>query len=83
MSEFLKSIGYIKNSDNVEKKTKSEFVQGHRKKIFNEEQIKKIKHLKNNEKWSNCKIAIYFGVSEKTIRNYLKAEKYERKANKN
>lgn len=59
------------SSDNVEITTKSEFIQGHRKKIFNDEQTKKIKQLYQNGMSKN-KIAKMFNCSEKTIRNYLK-----------
>lgn len=65
----LKSI--LEISDNIEIKTKSEFKQGHRKKIFDQNQINEIKEMYFGGISKN-KIAKHFGCSEKTIRNYLK-----------
>lgn len=59
------------SSDNVEIATKSEFSQGHRKKIFNNQQIEEIKQMYQNGISKN-QIAKKFNCSEKTIRNYLK-----------
>lgn len=59
------------NSDNVEITTKSEFIQGYRKKIFTTQQIEEIKQMYKNGISKN-QIAKKFKCSEKTIRNYLK-----------
>lgn len=73
--------GLCLNSDNVQLDAKSEFRQGHRYKVFNDRQIDKINQMKS-QKISNVKIAKVFGVSEKTIRNYLKGMKgIEQQAN--
>jgi DNA-binding NarL/FixJ family response regulator len=50
---------------------KSEFKQGHRKKMFNEEQVEEIKQL-YADGISKSQIAKMYKCSEKTIRNYLK-----------
>ena len=47
------------------------FIQGHRHKLFDVEQIKRIKNLKS-QGMSNRKIAKIMKCSEGTIRNYLK-----------
>ncbi len=60
----------IEISEEIQNKPKSE-LNGGRKKIFNQEQIDKIHRMKV-DKLSNCQIAKIMGVSEKTIRNYLK-----------
>lgn len=60
-------------SDNVEIKTKSEFIQGHRKKIFTNQQLEEIKQM-YKDGISKNQIAKKFKCSEKTIRNYLKEE---------
>lgn len=69
----LKTILEEENAENVDNKIKSaKFVQGHRHKIFDNEQIDKIKILKC-KKMSNRQIASIMKCSEKTIRNYLKS----------
>ena len=73
-SDFLSNFKIFKkifSADNGYNKTKSEFKQGHRKKMFTQKQVKQIKQMKNKG-ISNKKIAKYFQCSEKSIRNYLK-----------
>lgn len=50
---------------------KSEFKQGHRKRMFNDEDVEEIKKLYATGISKN-QIAKIKGCSEKTIRNYLK-----------
>lgn len=69
--EELKRIFDPTIEDKKANKVKSEFKQGHRKKMFNDAEIKDIKEL-YDKGMSKNKIAKLKGCSEKTIRNYLK-----------
>ena len=69
--EELKRIFEPTISDKKDIKIKSEFKQGHRKRMFNEEQVEKIKQL-YADGMSKNQIAKMYRCSEKTIRNYLK-----------
>lgn len=69
--EELKRIFEPVITDKKEKTIKSEFKQGHRKKMFNDAEIENIKKL-YDKGMSKNKIAKLKGCSEKTIRNYLK-----------
>lgn len=53
------------------KKSKFKKNQGHRKKMFSDAEVIEIKKMYNSGV-SKRQIAVYFGCSEKTIRNYLK-----------
>lgn len=71
--ETLKNIFEpIKEADKELNNTKSEFKQGHRKKMFSDAEVEKIKDL-HTKGMSKNKIAKMYGCSEKTIRNYLKS----------
>lgn len=59
-----------KDSDNVEHTTKSEYIPGRRKPIFDRAQYQKMENMVHDGISKNS-IAKAFGVSEKTIRNYL------------
>ena len=72
MCEFYHQKKLKKNSDNVEKSTKSEFKRGHRKQMFTEEQKKEIAYLYANNNMSKSELGRKFKCSEKTIRNILK-----------
>lgn len=61
----------IFESEKVENKTKSEFRQGHRNKMFTQEQIEEMVKLKE-QGLSNIKIRKILHCDKKTIRNYLK-----------
>lgn len=61
----------VEETEKKEIKTKSEFKQGHRKRMFNDEDVEKIKEL-HSTGLSKNKIAKMYKCSEKTIRNYLK-----------
>ncbi len=70
--EWLKPIiEHKKISDKQVNKIKSEFKQGHRKRMFTDEDVEKIKELYATGVSKN-KMAKRYGCSEKTIRNYLK-----------
>ena len=69
--EELKKIFESTISDKKEIKIKSEFKQGHRKRMFNKEQVEQIKQL-YADGMSKNQIAKMYRCSEKTIRNYLK-----------
>lgn len=69
--EQLKKILEPTPSEQEQIKTKFEFKQGHRKRMFNDSQIEELKELYSKGVSKN-KIAKMFGSSEKTIRNYLK-----------
>lgn len=67
----LKRIFEPDITDKKEKTTKSEFKQGHRKRMFSDGDVEEIKKL-HSKGISKNKIAKMYGCSEKTIRNYLK-----------
>ena len=69
--EELKKILEPRISEKKESKIKSEFKQGHRKRMFNDAEVKEIKKLYTNGISKN-QITKIKGCSEKTIRNYLK-----------
>lgn len=60
---------YTDNSNNIPKSVSP--IIGVRPKMFNENDVKQMKELKEKG-LSHYKIAAQFGCSEKTIRNYLK-----------
>ncbi len=62
-------------SNNVPKETKSEtnnFQRGHRKRMFTQEQKRKIYAEYTFDKKTKCALARKYGCSEKTIRNIIK-----------
>ena len=72
---FRNAYPYLKSifeSEKPKKKAKTEFKQGHRKKMFTQEQAEKMVKLKE-QGLSNVKIGEAFHCSERTVRNYLKS----------
>lgn len=71
--KFIEEYSKLKSAENVVNSTKSAFkpfIRGHRKKLFTEKEIEKMKNLKS-QGTSNRRIAKIFSCDEKTIRNYL------------